>query len=92
MADRGPATIVIGGDLPESKLVEFLKICQDEGGDPYGEWEGPFDIEDREGLEKVIQDGFLEMKDCQAVGAIFYDVEKWLEKNGYGNLTLLLDS
>ena len=59
MADRGPATIIIGGDLPESKVDEFLEVCQDYGGDPYEEWEGPFDIETREKLEEVVGDGFL---------------------------------
>ena len=82
MSDRYPGTITIGGDLPRSKLAEFLEVCRDSGASP--DWDGGFPEEvktEKHLLALLDKGGHLYLMDCQASGGTFNSLMDWLESN-----------
>lgn len=80
MSDRWCGTIEIGGNLPRKKLRPFLKQLRDSGGG--NDWEGGFAGKTEKSLAELLDGGpTLTLRDNQASGGCFYELEIWCREN-----------
>lgn len=91
MGERNYASITIGGDLPRSKLDEFMGKLKDSGAGPDSSggidflYEGKHEKwSDEQRIELLLQTNgypWLCLSDCEAQGSMFDELETWLRRN-----------